>query len=588
MDMSIENKHSLEDLRHSAAHILAQAVKRLYPEVKLGIGPSTDTGFYYDFDREISFTPEDLVSIQDEMKKIVKENLPITCKEVSREEAKALLVSDEDTYKMELLDAIPDGDEITFFEQGEFKDLCKGPHMERTGQVRNFQLLKLAGAYWRGKETNPMLQRIYGTAFFDKKELKEYLRLLEEAKKRDHRKIGKELGYFIFDEQVGSGLPIWLPKGAKLLSMIEAYDTQKHEESGYKEVRSPHLGLVDLWKTSGHYYHYLDTMFPQMERDNQTFMVKPMNCPFHVSVYKAGLRSYRDLPIRYFELGKVYRYEKSGVLHGLLRVRSFTQDDAHIFCSAEQLEQELNNIREFSENLFKDFGFTDLEVYVSIRDKEHIDAGKYIGEPKEWDPIEKEFISIVERMGIPYQIDPGEAKFYGPAIDIKLRDALGRLWQCTTIQVDFNLPTKFGLTYIGEDGESHVPFMLHTAALGSMERFIAILLENYAGNLPLWISPEQVRIIPICDDNVCYAQEICSSLTEAGIRASVDDGSERMNAKIRKGEIEKIPYLFIIGKNEQEEGKVSVRKRHRKNLGSMTLVEIKSRLLEEIEKKIND
>ncbi|MCK5848843.1 MAG: threonine--tRNA ligase [Caldisericia bacterium] len=586
--MSNENEKSLEKLRHSAAHILAQAVKRLYPEVKLAIGPSTDTGFYYDFDREISFTPEDLGLIQEEMKKIVKENLPITCKEITKEEALTSFTTSKDIYKLELLEAIPEGDKITIFEQGEFADLCKGPHMEKTGQVRNFKLLKLAGAYWRGKETNQMLQRIYGTAFFDKKELKEYLRLLEEAKKRDHRKIGKELGYFIFDEQVGAGLPIWLPKGAKLLSMIEAYDTKKHEESGYKEVRSPHLGLVDLWKTSGHYYHYLDTMFPPMERDNQTFMVKPMNCPFHVSVYKAGLRSYRDLPIRYFELGKVYRYEKSGVLHGLLRVRSFTQDDAHIFCSAEQLEQELNSIREFSVNLFKDFGFTDLEIYVSIRDKEHSDAGKYIGDTKEWDLIEKEFISIVERMGIPYQIDPGEAKFYGPAIDIKLRDALGRLWQCTTIQIDFNLPTKFGLTYIGEDGEAHVPFMLHTAALGSMERFIAILLENYAGNLPLWISPEQVRIIPICDENIPYSKEICNTLNEVGIRTSVDEGSERMNAKIRKGEIEKIPYLFIIGKNEQEEEKVSVRKRHRKNLGSMTLDEIKLRLLEEIEKKVND
>jgi len=409
--------------------------------------------------------------------------------------------------------------------------------------------------------------------------------MLEEAKKRDHRKVGKELKIFTFEEQVGAGFPIWLPKGASLLGMIEEYDKKKHREAGYEEIRTPHLGLVDLWKTSGHYDHYLDTMFPPMQRDNQTFMVKPMNCPFHLTVYKTELRSYRELPIRYFELANVYRYEKSGVLHGLLRVRSFEQDDAHVFCTPDQLESELNNIRKFSIDLFKDFGFTDLEIFVSIRDQEHIDAGKYTGDPARWDHIEKEFISIVQRMGIPYQIDPGEAKFYGPAIDIKVKDALGRLWQCTTIQVDFNLPQKFGLTYIGEDGQEHVPYMLHTATLGSMERFIAILLEQYAGNLPLWISPQQVRIVPISDDLLPYANQVCKDLCSHSIRASVDKDNERMSAKIRKGEMEKIPYLLIVGKKEEEDQTVSVRKRHRNNLGTMPVEEIVKKIRHEIDEK---
>jgi threonyl-tRNA synthetase len=582
--MSTKN-HSLEALRHSASHILAQAVKRLYPEVKLGIGPSTDTGFYYDFERDISFVPEDLEKIQEEMKKIVQENIPIERHEISREEAKKRLEEQGETYKLELLEEIPEEETIGMYSQGDFMDMCKGPHVSSTGDVRYFQLLSLAGAYWRGKETNPMLQRIYGTAFFDRKELKHYLAMLEEAKKRDHRKVGKELKIFTFEEKVGAGFPIWLPKGASLLGMIEEYDKKKHREAGYEEIRTPHLGLVDLWKTSGHYDHYLDTMFPPMQRDNQTFMVKPMNCPFHLTVYKTELRSYRELPIRYFELANVYRYEKSGVLHGLLRVRSFEQDDAHVFCTPDQLESELNNIREFSIDLFKDFGFTDLEIFVSIRDQEHIDAGKYAGDPAKWDHIEKEFISIVQRMGIPYQIDPGEAKFYGPAIDIKVKDALGRLWQCTTIQVDFNLPQKFGLTYIGEDGQEHVPYMLHTATLGSMERFIAILLEQYAGNLPLWISPQQVRIVPISDDLLPYAHQVCKILCTHSIRASVDEDNERMSAKIRKGEMEKVPYLLIVGKKEEEDQTVSVRKRHRNNLGTMSVEDIVKKIVHEINEK---
>ncbi|MDD4028161.1 MAG: threonine--tRNA ligase [Caldisericia bacterium] len=582
--MSSEN-HSLEALRHSASHVLAQAVKRLYPEVKLGIGPSTDTGFYYDFDRDISFVPEDLERIQEEMEKIVKENIPIQRSELSRDDAKKQLEEQGETYKLELLQDIPDDETIGMYTQGEFTDMCKGPHLSSTGHVRYFQLLSLAGAYWRGKETNPMLQRIYGTAFFDKKELKHHLAMLEEAKKRDHRKVGKELKIFIFEEQVGAGFPIWLPKGASLLGMIEEYDKKKHIEAGYQEVRTPHLGLVDLWKTSGHYDHYLETMFPPMERDHQTFMVKPMNCPFHLTVYKSELRSYRELPIRYFELANVYRYEKSGVLHGLLRVRSFEQDDAHVFCTPDQLETELNSIRKFSIDLFKDFGFTDLQIFVSVRDQAHIDAGKYTGDPEQWDHIEKEFISIVERMGIPYQIDPGEAKFYGPAIDIKVKDALGRLWQCTTIQVDFNLPQKFGLTYVGEDGQEHVPYMLHTATLGSMERFIAILLEQYAGNLPLWISPEQARIIPISDDVIPYAQQVCAMLRKHNIRVIVDENNERMNAKVRKGEMEKVPYLLIVGKSEEEQQTVSVRKRHRNNLGTMSIEDIVKRILQDIEEK---
>jgi len=565
----MENKN-LDLLRHSCAHLLAQALKRMYGEVSLGIGPSIENGFYYDIETEHRLIPEDLPLIEEQMKKISQENLPILSKTLLREEAIQLFTQRKEHFKLELIQELPHNEPIHIFEQGEFADLCKGPHLEKTGQIRFFKLLSIAGAYWKGNEHNPMLQRIYGTAFYSKDELKAYLFQLEEAKKRDHRKLGKDLKLFFFDEKVGSGLPIWLPRGAKLRDIIERYEIETHEQHDYSIIRTPHLGLAGLWETSGHLSFYRDSMFPAMDIDQQQYIVKPMNCPFHMAVYKNDMHSYRELPIRLFELASVYRNEKSGVLHGLLRVRGFTQDDAHIFCTESQLEDEICNAMKLTKKLLHDFGFDTYKIYLSVRDPQS-DRNKYIGDPTQWDMIEQKYEEIIQRMGLEYQVDPGEAKFYGPAIDLKIKDALGREWQCTTIQVDFNLPSKFELSYIGEDGQAHTPFVIHRALLGSMERFISVLLEHYGGNLPLWLAPEQVRLVPISDEQLDYLSEVSRILKQEGIRVEVDRRNERMNSKIRLAEHEKIPFVAVAGKKEEEQKTLSIRKRHGENLGEMQI-----------------
>ena len=574
----------LEALRHTASHIMAQALKRLYGNVQLGIGPSIEHGFYYDIAMDHRLVPEDLESIEEAMKAIIAEKLPLTCKTLSRAEAIQFFTERNEPFKLELIHELPEGDPISIYSQGEFVDLCRGPHMQNTGELRFFKLLSIAGAYWRGNEKNPMLQRIYGTAFFTKEELKDYLHKLEQAKLRDHRKLGRELKLFVFEEQVGPGLPIWLPKGARLRDIIERYEIELHEKNGYQMIRTPHLGLSGLWETSGHLSFYADTMFPAMDVEQQQYIVKPMNCPFHMTVYKNEMHSYRELPIRLFELANVYRKEKSGVLHGLLRVRGFTQDDAHIFCREDQLEEELCHAMDLTRQILHDFGFDQYKIYLSVRDQEN-KSHKYIGDPQKWDMIERQYEDMVKRMGIEYQVDPGEAKFYGPAIDVKIKDALGREWQCTTLQVDFNLPSKFELSYIGEDGQPHTPMVIHRALLGSMERFISVLLEHYGGDLPLWLAPEQVRIVPISDENNSYAHKLAGLLCEAGIRVEVDQRNERMNAKIRLAEKEKVPYVAVVGKNEEEQQSMSIRKRHGENLGSMDIASFVSHLQQLIREK---
>lgn len=574
------NGLTLDVLRHSASHILAQAVKRLFKDAKLAIGPYIENGFYYDFDSEHRFVPEDLPIIEEEMKKIVEANYPIVKKNITKDEARKIFSEANEIYKLELIDEISDDTEITIYSQGEFIDLCKGPHVPSTGYVKYFKLLNIAGAYWRGNESNKMLQRIYGTAFFTSSELEEYLKFLSEVQKRDHRKLGKTLKLFMFDEKIGVGLPIWLPKGGILRDIIEKFEVSEHLKRGYELIKTPHIGLSSLWQTSGHLSHYKESMYPPMEAENQSYILKPMNCPFHLRVYQSEIRSYRDLPIRLFELANVYRYEKSGVLHGLLRVRGFTMDDAHIFCREDQITEELYRLMDLAKFMLHSFGFEDYKIYLSVRDKNLKD--KYVGDPDKWDLFEEKLEEIVKSMEIDYQVDYGEAKFYGPAIDLKIKDALQREWQCTTIQVDFNLPERFNLSYIDKDGKEHTPIMLHRAILGSLERFISILLEHYSGDLPLWIAPEQIRILSISETVNDYTINLRDKFKENGIRCFADIENERLNSKIRRAEEEKIPYIAIIGKNEKENNTLSIRKRHGENLGSKTFEETLNLLNKEI------
>lgn len=574
------NEITIEALRHSASHILAQAVKRLFEDVKLGIGPSIENGFYYDFDADYHFTPDDLVKIEEEMKKIVEADYPIIKKTLTKKEAKNLFEELNETYKLELLDEIGEEEEITIYSQGEFTDLCRGPHVPSTGYVKYFKLLSIAGAYWRGSEANKMLQRIYGTAFFSFSELENYLKFLSEVQKRDHRKLGKTLKLFMFDEKIGSGLPVWLPKGGILREIIERFEVSEHLKRGYELIKTPHIGHSILWETSGHLSYYKESMYPPMEIENQSFILKPMNCPFHLRVYQSEIRSYRDLPIRLFELANVYRYEKSGVLHGLLRVRGFTMDDAHIFCREDQISEELNNLIDFVKFILLSFGFENYKIYLSVRDKNLKD--KYVGEPNKWDFFEEKLEDIAKSIGIDYQVDYGEAKFYGPAIDLKIKDALQREWQCTTIQIDFNLAERFNLKYIGKDGKEYTPIMIHRAILGSLERFISILLEHYSGDLPLWLAPEQIRILSISEVVNGYVLKLKDLFKEKNIRCSIDIENERLNSKIRRAEEEKIPYVAIVGKNEETNNTLSLRKRHGENLGSKTFEETINILKEEL------
>lgn len=546
----------LESMRHSAAHIMAEAVASLFPEAKLGIGPATADGFYYDFDLPRSLTPDDLDSIEARMRKLIASDSPFVHEEVDKESARKTFGSQP--YKLELIGELPD-EEVTIYRQRSFVDLCRGPHVASTGEVKAFKLLSIAGAYWRGDEHQPMLQRVYGTAFETQVELEEYLARLAEIEARDHRKLIKQLDLISFHEEAGAGLAYWHPKGGRVRVLIEDYWRKLHYEGGYDIIFTPHIGRSHLWETSGHLDFYKDGMYSPMDIDGQDYYIKPMNCPFHILIYKTNLRSYRELPLRWAELGTVYRYERSGTLHGLLRVRGFTQDDAHIVCTPEQIEDEIVRVLDFSLNMLKGFGFEDVNVELSVRDPEKPD--KYAGSGTMWDKAEASLVKALEARNLSYERMVGEAVFYGPKIDIKIKDALGRSWQCSTIQFDFNLPERFDMSYIAEDGQEHRPYMVHRALLGSLERFFGILVEHYGGAFPTWLAPVQVVVIPITDGNVEYARSVSAELQTEEIRVEVDERSERMNLKIRDAQLQKVPYMLIVGNKEESTSTVSVRSR---------------------------
>lgn len=554
-------------LRHSAAHVMAQAVVELFgSDVKVAIGPSTADGFYYDFDRSEPFTPDDFEAIEEKMKAIVGRNLPFVRQTMSRQDAIAFFKERNQEYKVELLEDLSD-DEVSLYGQGDFVDLCRGPHIPHTGYLRAFKILRLAGAYWRGDEKRPMLQRLYATAFFDPKALKKYLFQIEEAKKRDHRKLGKELELFTINEQVGPGLPLWLPKGALARKLIEDYWRTEHYENDYDLLYTPHIAKRDLWATSGHLDFYGEDMFSAMDVDGVDYQLKPMNCPFHIGVYTSKKRSYREFPIRWCELGNVYRYERTGALQGLMRVRGFTQDDAHIFVLPNQLEDEIFNIIDLNLHILKTFGFAEYDIYLSTR------PDKYVGSDENWDKATNALKLALEKKGLKYEVDPGEGVFYGPKIDIKIKDVLGRSWQCSTIQVDFNLPERFAITYTGEDGKEHQPIMIHRALLGSIERFFGILIEHYAGAFPLWMAPVQAVVLNITDNQLPYANDVYATLRKNGIRVSKDVRNEKLNFKIREAQMAKVPYMVIIGDKEMETDMVTVRLKNGKNLDPMPVAE---------------
>ena len=573
--IQVSSEAGLDILRHSTAHLMAKAVLDLYgPDLKVAIGPAIEDGFYYDFDRETPFTPEDFDSIEARMLEIVKSAEPFERKVVSKAEALALFEEKGEQYKVELIREIDD-DTVSLYQLGGFVDLCRGPHVPNSSWLQVFKLIKVAGAYWRGDEHNPMLQRLYGTAFDDKKKLKKYLNDLEEAKKRDHRKLGKELGLFTISDQVGPGLNLWQPKGALLRRIIEDYWKEEHYKHDYELLYTPHIARLDLWKTSGHLDFYRENMYSSMAIDEIEYQLKPMNCPFHISIYKSQMRSYREFPIRWCELGTVYRYERTGVLHGLLRVRGFTQDDAHIFCRPDQLEEEIFNILNLNLNILKTFGFDQYDIYLSTR------PDKYVGSEDHWQKATDALKQALEKRGLSYQIDPGEGVFYGPKIDIKIKDVLGRSWQCSTIQVDFNLPERFEVGYIGEDGREHQPIMIHRALMGSLERFIGVLIENYAGAFPLWLAPVQARIMNITDAQSEYCEKVYHELRRAGVRIEQDLRNEKLNYKIREAQLAKIPYMLVIGDREADSGAVTVRERSGKNLLPMSVGEFAAKVADE-------
>jgi len=570
----ITSAEGLAVLRHSCAHVMAQAVKRLFPSAKLAIGPAVENGFYYDFESSRPFTPEDMERIEEEMRRIVAEDIPICRRILSKEDAVRLFSERRETYKLELLDEIEES-EVSLYEQGEFVDLCRGPHVPSTSRITAFKLTSVAGAYWRGDEKNPMLQRIYGTAWPTTKELKKYLHMLEEAQRRDHRKLGPQLDLFSFSDEVGPGMPIFHPKGALVRTILEDFEIKEHLKRGYELVRGPQLLRQAMWERSGHYDNYKENMY-FTEIDGQKYGLKPMNCLAHMLIYKSRLRSYRDLPIRYFELGKVNRHEKSGVLHGLLRVREFTQDDAHIICRPDQLQEEIINILRFVHDIMGLFGF-EYEVEISTRPE------KSIGTDEDWERATNALKQALEVLEMDYDICPGEGAFYGPKIDVKLKDALGRKWQCATIQCDFTLPARFDLTYIGADGERHRPVMLHRVILGAIERFLGVLIEHYAGAFPTWLAPVQARIVNITDEQREYVDKVYNILKAHGIRVEKDIRNEKLGLKIREAQLEKIPYVLVVGNREKEDGTVNVRLRGGKSLGAMNIEEVAGVIIEDCE-----
>lgn len=550
---------------HSTAHLMAQAVKQLFPQVKVTIGPAIEQGFYYDFDRDEPFTEEELARIEERMNELSAQNLPYQRRELSKDEALDIFAKLGEDYKLEILAGIPDTDIISTYQQGDFLDLCRGPHIQHTGKIKFVKLLKSSGAYWRGDEKNKMLQRIYGISFPTAKELDEYLEFLKQAALRDHRKLGKDLDLFSINDEVGPGLVLWHPNGAMIRHLIEAYWKDEHLKRGYKLVYTPHVGRSNLWETSGHLGFYKENMYSAMDVEGQDYYIKPMNCPFHIAIYNTNLHSYRELPIRLGELGTVYRYERSGVLHGLMRVRGFTQDDAHIICTPEQLDGEVEKLIVFALDMLKHFGFKEFLIYLSTMP----DAA--VGDPQEWDTATESLRQSLEKLGLAYEVDKGGGAFYGPKIDIKIKDALGRAWQCTTIQFDFNEPTRFDMHYIGRDNAQHRPFMIHRAILGSVERFFATLLEYHAGNLPLWLAPVQMMILPITEEQLPYARSVEEKLRERGFRCEVDPRHEKIGYKIRDAELKKIPFMCVLGKKEEENGTLTLRQHTVGDLGAMNL-----------------
>lgn len=553
-EYAVNSKEGLEIYRHSTSHIMAQAVKELFKDAKITIGPSIEDGFYYDFDLPHPFTPLDLENIEKRMLEIIKADKPFIREEMTKEDAIRFFEKQGETYKIELIKEIPD-EKVSLYKHDNFVDLCSGPHLPSTGWIKAFKLLSIAGAYWRGNEKNKMLQRIYGTAFPTKKELDEYLNRLEEAKKRDHRKLGKELDLFSINDDIGAGLVLWHPKGAIIRGIIEDFWKKEHYKNGYQIIYTPHIAKVDLWKTSGHWEFYKDNLYSPMDVEGQGFIVKPMNCPFHIQIYNSHLRSYRDFPIRYAELGTVYRFERSGVLHGLLRVRGFTQDDAHIFCRPDQLEEEIGNVLNFTIYILKSFGFNEFDIYLSTRPE------KYVGSLDNWQKAEGALKTALEKAGLKFQIDAGEGVFYGPKIDIKIKDTIGRAWQCSTIQVDFNLPDRFNVAYRGQDDNPHQPIMIHRALMGSLERFFGCLIEHYAGEFPLWLAPTQAVVLSITDKSADYAKKVYDRLMLEGIRTEVDLRNEKLGLKIREAELKKIPFMLVVGDKEAESNTVAPRTR---------------------------
>jgi len=594
MSHKLEEKYEESELyriRHSAAHVMAQAVLEMFEpgEAKFAIGPPIENGFYYDFDLPRNLTPDDLKAVEKRMRQIIARQYPFEKKVVSAEDAKDAFA--DQPYKIELIEGLESGGvdeygealegaaEISFYSHADFTDLCRGPHVDHTGQINPsaVKLLNVAGAYWRGDEKRPQLQRIYGTAWKNKKDLDAYLWQLEEAKKRDHRKLGKELDLFSISEEVGSGLILWHPKGGMVRKIVEDFMRARHEQAGYDFVYTPHIGKANLWQTSGHLDWYKDGMYAPLNIEGQEYYLKPMNCPFHVKIFDDRRRSYRELPLRFAEWGTVYRYERSGVLHGLLRVRGFTQDDAHHFCRPDQMPEEIDFVLDFSLSVLRAFGFENFQAYLSTRNPE-----KYAGSVEEWEAPTEALRQALERGSVPYKIDVGEAVFYGPKIDIKVTDALGREWQLSTIQFDFILPERFDISYIGEDGKSHRPYMVHRALMGSMERFMGVLIEHYAGAFPIWLAPTQAVLIPITDRHLDYAFNVAGKLKAAGIRIEVDDSSNRMNAKIRTAQKQKIPYMLVVGDQEVEAGKVAPRLRSGEKLEAMTVADFITRAQREI------
>ena len=573
--------HSLrERMRHSAAHVMADAVLQLFPEAKLGIGPPTDDGFYYDFEVSRAFTPEDLEAIEERVRQTIAGDLPFVYEEISLAEAKEMFA--DQAFKLEIIDELPPDEIISVYRHGDFVDLCRGPHVDSTAQISACKLLNIAGAYWRGDEKRPMLQRIYGTAFETGDALEEYLERLEEAQRRDHRRLARELDLISFHEEYGPGLVYWHPKGGRVRSIIEDFWRREHYRAGYDLVYSPHIGKSTLWETSGHLDFFAENMYSPMDVDGQEYYVKPMNCPFHVQIYKNSLRSYRELPMRLGELGTVYRYERSGVLHGLLRVRGFTQDDAHIFCRPDQVKDEVGRCVDFMQFFLRAFGFQEFHVYLSTRNE----SGKFAGSVEDWDMATEVLREVILERGLPHDVDEGGAAFYGPKIDVKLLDALGREWQCSTIQFDFNLPERFDVSYIGEDGREHRPFMVHRALLGAIERFFGVLIEHYAGAFPTWLAPVQAVVIPIADRHLDFAQGVSDRLRESDIRVDVDSRSERMNAKIRHAQLNKVPFMLVVGDKEIDSDSVSVRLRDGQDLGPKPVSEVMGLIQEAINSRV--